>query len=339
MKKAKIAIAAILFLVSFCWSIAAPAQVDERPLSAAASTYWSMLKARQFDKLDQIADDARKSNKTISDGQPLLGALYDGVAGCVCRSNLTAADWNQRRELLQAWRLKSPKSTTAEVALGTFHLTFAWAARGNGYASTVEAERWDQFRAGVNKAYETLQQASPAARQDPGWYYAMLHIGLAQHWEQARFETIYREGTGKYPLYLPLHFAAANYYSPQWYGSVEQMQAYIRQAVEATRPLLGDTLYARINWSSQNSDMFNSGGVDWKQMKAGFERLVADYPDEWNLNNYGHLACQARDADTVVAVAARIKQPIARVWREAPDYYEWCVNGAKDSIAARKAAK
>lgn len=45
----------------------------------------------------------------------------------------------------------------------------------------------------------------------------------------------------------------------------------------------------------RNELLFKNSLVEWQKMKAGFEDIIARYPDLWNLNNYAKFACLAKD--------------------------------------------
>lgn len=66
----------------------------------------------------------------------------------------------------------------------------------------------------------------------------------------------------------------SDYYAPRWYGSPEQLHDCIERAVPNTKAALGDTMYARMNWSMHADDMFDDGQASWPQMRSGFERTI-----------------------------------------------------------------
>jgi hypothetical protein len=290
---------------------------SERPLVAAAGTYYAMLYERRFDEIDRAADQARANDTTLPDGQPLLGAIYDGVAGCFCGVRQTPATWAQRRALLAEWRRRSPGSVTAEVASIAVRMAYAWSLRSQASNNSAQESRsMEAFGNEAGAAYRMLETASPAARTDPGGYYIRLHIGLALGWPKSSVGATFKEATARYPLYLPLYFAAADYFNQRWYGSIEEERQFLDEAVAATRPRLGETLYARIPWAEQTDEgIFLRKEADWERMRAGFERIIADYPDNWNLNNYMRYACIAEDHATVLRLGPRIKKPLMEAWQ------------------------
>jgi hypothetical protein len=64
-------------------------------------------------------------------------------------------------------------------------------------------------------------------------------------------------------------------------------------------------------------------------MKSGFERMISDYPDPWNVNNFAKFACIAGDGATLFRLTERIgDRPIMAAWQSA-EYYGQCVSYAK----------
>ena len=300
-----------------------------RPMQRAADEYEALLMGRGYSDLEKASLEAHSSLSVIRDGQPRLAAIYTGTAGCVCGGQQTEQRWNLRGERLREWGKNYPKSATAKVALATYPLRYAWFVRGGGYANTVSPDAWKQFYRYLDDALDALSGLEPGAKNDPGWFDAMLELATSQQWPRHQFEALYERAQRQHPDYLPIYFTAAGYYAPRWHGSIADLQRFIDRATEATRPKLGETLYARLMWSESRS--FEKTGVDWQRMKAGFERIMKDYPDPWNLNNYARFACSNVDWATVLALAERIGDtPVAMAWNgDARQYYS-CTETARN---------
>jgi len=311
-----------------------------RPMERESARYRQMLLDGKFDEIERAAEDARKTGAAISDGQPRLAAIYAGLSSdCVnggCRI-VPPEGWPRLEGKLAEWRRKSPASVTAEIASAAILISEAWYIRGGGYAGTVAPDAMQGFKSGIAKAATRFESMSPQSKSDPGWYAGMLDIGLASGMPAQRFYTLYTEAVGKYPTYLPIYFTASAYIAPRWNGSPEQFRTFVEYAVNATRAKLGDTLYARLNWSLWTNSMFMDGQTDWPRMKAGFERMTADYPDAWNINNYARFACQAGDFPALLEIDKKINgKPIAAAWMGEPAIYQQCMLGAKDFAAHKK---
>jgi len=319
------------------------AQFDSpRPFQRVSDEYLALLMKGSYDELERAASNARKSGATISDGQSVLAALYGGTAGCVmsgCENRLTDDLWKVRGQKLADWRKRYPDSVTAKVALGKFPLQYGWFARGGGSSGTVSDEGSALFRERLGKAHADLEGLDAAAKHDPGWFEAMLSVARLEGWPKARFDALYEEAVREHPLYLQIHFEGATYYSPQWHGSWPELRSFVERAVGHTRDQLGETLYARLNWGPSTTQMFIEGQVDWPRMRSGFERMMRDYSDPWNTNNYAKFACQAQDWPTVSKLMVLIDgKPLAEAWFRDLQTYESCrmqADQAKNPIRPR----
>ena len=296
-----------------------------RPFEREANVYWTMLKERRFDDLEREAGLARSQDLKLSDGQPRLAAIYGGVAGCDCVFTYTAADWEERLRLLTEWRARSPKSVTAELTHALYFNGRAWAYRGPGFANTVKEDAWPLFRSTLQLAREHLQNASSDSKRDAGWYAGMLEVAKSQGWPEEEFRPLYEQAATQFPNYLPIYFAAAAYYSPRWHGSVERFKDLVEDAIKRAPPDVSESLYARLNWGLWNYEMFRNGQADWARMKLGFERMVAKYPDPWNVDNYAKFACLAGDMHTAYRLTRHID-----VW---PNLYVWGSRSRYDACA------
>ena len=78
----------------------------------------------------------------------------------------------------------------------------------------------------LNRAYEFLQHYRDIADTDPHWYQVMANVLRGFGAESEEFWQLIMEGISDYPYYHDIYFAAALYYSPEWYGS--QCNEYLR---------------------------------------------------------------------------------------------------------------
>jgi hypothetical protein len=304
---------------------AAAQSTSPRPLQRATDDHLGLLMSRAYDRLDQAADEARAKDLALSDGQPLLAAIYAGVVGCGCGNQLNDELWQVRKQRLEEWAKRKPESTTARLALAGFPVKYAWMARGGGYANTVSPEGWELFRARLEEGRKSLLAVNGKARQDAGWYDMMLDVALSQGWPREKYDALFSEAVEKYPYYTPLYFSRMNFYSKRWYGSVEESQRVADEAVARTRGRWGEILYARLNWAMSDDMMFATGRTDWPRMKSGFEQLVKDYPDPWNIQNFAKFACVASDVKTLQTLLPKISGgPIVAAWDNNPQRYQHC---------------
>lgn len=303
---------------------------SRRPFNAARDQFWSMLVNEKYKQLDEESDLAREKLTTVADGQPKLATFYAGVSGCLtsgCRNALSQADWRMRLEKLKAWIASNPNSNTARIALATYNLEYGWAVRGQGPGYTVNSQALDIFREYVERARVELIKLEIIGNNDPGWYTSMLRVARSQGWSRKDFNALYSEAVSKFPQYIPLYFEMATYLAPRWYGSISELRSYINDVTKQTYSIMGDTLYARLNWLMSTGKMFQNGQASWGRMKKGFERIIKDYPHPWNINNYAKFACLAGDTATFARLNKTINgDPILAAFWGLRKNYDICVS-------------
>jgi len=311
-----------------------------RPFEAEQERFRMMLVQGQYDELERWARKSEDLGERISDGQSLHAALMAGLRmGLPCSKamdldRMMAAEGYRSR--LAEWAARYPASRTAQLASALAPLSSAWAVRGTGYASSVNDGAWPIFEENLAKARKALESVPDGVRADPAWYAAMLEILKLQSAPEAEYEAVLDKGAASYPDYEMIWFEAGSYYAPKWGGDAAKVRALAERAANATRARLGETMYARVQWSSADAAMFRSGQADWARMKEGFERMMRDYPDNWNANNFGRFACRAHDSDGLRKAFAHIDKPIPGVWDVIP--YETCARHVNDPVQPTAAA-
>src|SRR5262245_58450214 len=111
------------------WAVHDRTRVEERaeeyvrPFEAAANHYYTMLLSERFVDLDQAIVTARREDATLSDGQPLVAAIFGGASGCIsngCSNTLTPDEWKRRGALLEKWKRSASNSIAAEIAAAEY---------------------------------------------------------------------------------------------------------------------------------------------------------------------------------------------------------------------------
>ena len=171
------------------------------------------------------------------------------------------------------------------------------------------------------------------ASRDPEWYKTRADILKAIEQEPEDFARFIDEATQRHPSYYELYFIAIEFYAPKWHGDRQQIEAFARKAIEKTRIAEGTGLYARIYWYASQMQfghsLFTESDVDWDTMRDGMDDVLADYPDQWNIQNFAVFACLAGDrAMTAKLMNMMDDRPIRRVWRR-PENLEFCRSMSK----------
>jgi hypothetical protein len=271
-----------------------------------------LFEAEDFASLEKVLRAYRSERSRTPSGVWKLSVFYNGIQNSI---NASMAEMGRDSAFealdarLHSWIKLYPTSPSARIAQSMIFISLAWAYRGNGDASTVKPEAWEPYAANIARAREILESNKTFAASDPHWYVTMLIVARAQGWDAEHFNNLLEEALSKEPLYYQTYFAALDYLLPKWYGGVSEIEALAQDAVKRTRQLEGAGMYARIYWYASEDDfennIFTNSLAAWTRMKAGFDDILARYPDGWNLNNYAKFACLARDMPTTRALIER----------------------------------
>lgn len=307
----------------------------DRAFERYSYIYHEKLMDEKYDELEQDARNARNSQDTISDGQPLLATIYGGTAGCLslsCNYPRTLGEWTEKEKKLKSWLDQYPSSITAQISYAAFFIELGWFHRGGGYSHTVPRESWVLFKENIQKARGILEALPERTKKDAGWSFAMLGVALMQGWPEDQFNQLFYSAISQHPAYVPIYFKKSSYMEPKWYGSHEKFNKYVDEVVLLTKPFLGNQMYARLHWSSSNSKLFRSGRTDWRKMKLGFEELIEKYPDQWNINNYAKFSCLAGDREKLRELLVVIGgKPLKKAWYNSLEYFHRCSAYSRES--------
>lgn len=313
-----------------------------RPLDYTSDIYAGLLGDRSFAEIEAAASTALLQQTLMSDGQPLLAAIYGGLSSCLtigCGMAPHASMFSYKKERLDEWRTQYPDSVVAEVALAAWHVEYALSVSAMTPPQISGEEERSVFNAALANAERAVNECSEKCQQNPGWLASQLALGLMQHWPRERFLASYQSAVSIHPEYLPLHFTAAAYFSPGWYGSNDALHEFIVNAAHRAGDK-GDVLYARLYWAQQNRWMFMEGFVDWPRMKRGMQGIQADHSEPWITNHFARFACMAGDPETVAALSDVIgNTPVPEVWDGRVEYYEGCSGWASAWLAESKLHK
>ena len=282
--------------------------------------------AEDLDKLESLSGRFLREKSRTSSGLWKLTIFYAGIyAACsdVAKDNEQA--WTSLEQHAQAWAEKYPQSPSAHISVSVVSMCHAWAIRGRGYANTVPPEAWEGFHRYIALTRDNLMVHKAVASVDPAWYQEMLFVAAHQGWPRSEFDSLLTEALQREPYYYQTYFAAMAYLLPKWHGSIDDIERFANDAVERTKQDEGRSMYARIYWSVSQGQfrgrLFQESRADWPKMKAGFDDILARYPDRWNINNYAWFACLAGDRATTKALLPRVGEtPLEEVWKPAASF-------------------
>lgn len=285
--------------------------------------------AGQYAEIDRQVAQYTETAARTSSGLWKNWVLFNGIRWVIGQATTSEQKLVAVEQQFLDWAERNPDSTTAHIGYATALTAHAWYYRGSGPASTVREQDWAPFRAYLEKARAYLMGHAEDALTNPHWYTEMLVIARGQGWRNEDYMNLISDGLDIHPYFYPIYFDALTNLLPKWGGSLDTIDAFALAAVEYTKEKEGQGMYARIYWSASGAefgkDLFTRTKVDWSRMSAGIDDVLALFPDQWNINNFAHFACLAKDREKTRSLIAMIQEPpIHSVWKSVEPTYETC---------------
>ncbi len=123
------------------------------------------MKEGKYDELERLADEARRDQVTLG-GTPRLHWFYLNLASPPRRERTEQATL-EHFDRLRRWRLAKPESITPYVIEAEGRISYAFSARGTGWASTVTEEGWKVYAERLKAAQELVESAHKLKRDAP----------------------------------------------------------------------------------------------------------------------------------------------------------------------------
>lgn len=276
------------------------------------------LLAGDVSELERQYQEYSSTQARTQSGQWKLN-IFDASLHHVIREEPNRQTRTELEKEISTWESRFPKSCGAHLERSHIWIDHAWKARGDGWADAVSDKSWKQFKSDLAKGRRALLKWKKTCAADPQWYAYMLILGKSEGWPRAPYLALVDEALRTHPLYYQIYFAALEYFYPRWFGSIDDIDAFVTQATNRTRAQIGSEMYARLYWEAAccqfNGNLFSAAKASWPLMKAGFRDLTSRYPDAWNLNNFAKFSCMAGDRQTTLELMHRIRGHfIAAAW-------------------------
>ncbi len=252
---------------------------------------------RRFDALEQRAQEARASKAKFSNGTFKIVHFYESLT---CRANEPESVWELHRSIHEDWVRAKPASITARTAQMEFFVSYAWHARGSGFANSVTTEGGRLFAERLHEAHRVYDDSKDLPEKCPQWWSETLALGLGEKWPRAEYDRVWAAGKAAEPTFWPLDTRRSVFLATKWYGQPgEWEQAAEKAAAAPDGP--GMEIYARcVALQSANyPDIFKDSKANWARTREGYELMRQRYPDSTEVASaYCRLACRAGDRPT-----------------------------------------
>ena len=280
---------------------------------------------KDFSAIEKIADEAREKKQRFKGARWKLQYIYTAISNIYAEypgQKVSEELWENHIEIVKKWKLDSPKSITARVALAKSYAGYGWFARGNGYINTVSKKNYKLFHTRLKMAEKELLEARSLDIKCPSWYREMLFVGMVRSWSQDRFDDLYEEAINFEPNYLQFYLIKSEYLTPKWSGKRGDWQRYV-DALPSKLALL-DTNEANIiyfvvvvNKLRDNSIDINWAMIAKERIQKGFSDIENKYSaDNLRLNQYAFVSCLTMNLPAAKEAFKRIgDKRNSKVWK------------------------
>jgi hypothetical protein len=265
---------------------------DKLRIEAETAGYFE---AKNFDKIDDLASQYRASKASTCSGVWKLESVYEGVTPHQTDSEET---WNKALSTLHEWVEAKPNSITPRVALANTLVSYAWKARGSGYADSVSNTGWELLKQRLTEAVNVLNEAKNLKEKCPFTAEVMMSAALGLGADKSQYETLFSEAIATYPDFSTYYFEQAYYLTPRWYGKTGDMPAFLQKAADQIGGDDGDLLYARVAWyvDLMTRDVFDDPALSWARVDRGFAVMEKRFPDSvYARNGRAYMAVMGSD--------------------------------------------
>lgn len=288
-----------IFLCLLC-NPAISNEIEER--QAIQNHVQSLLTNGRFAELDELATRYRETEERTASGVWKLTQIYLAFKNFMDIRVKEEVYWDRFDILTRDYMNARPNSPTAIIMRARYFDQYAWKFRGGGYVNTVPPDAWGPFFKNVRNAHRILLEGREIADVDPQWYTLRAEILRSRNDDPSEFDANLLEGVERFPTYYQLWYEVMEYLSPRWHGDAEKIEALANYAVSLTQDSESMAIYARIYWHAGFSyypaaSLFTQSDIDWEQMKIGINDVLANYPAQWNIQNFARFACLKGDRE------------------------------------------
>ncbi|MEW6068880.1 MAG: DUF4034 domain-containing protein [Nitrospirota bacterium] len=282
-------------LLNGCISPTAVAPAEE----LAKETIQELLKEEQFEKLDKIAEELRKSRKMLINGSSALSIFYNELTD----NNGSEQEIVSLINLYEKWKKAYPDSPTPLVALSIIYTDYAYMARGSGWAGEVTDKQWELFYMRMNKADEYVNNT--IAERDMRSYVEKIKIIklIGKNNAKIRAYAILDKGIAIDPDYHSMYFTMAELFMERWHGDNRyEMIDFIDEYSARRKGLEGTILYIKMllhmTFYYEPFNYLNRMNVSWSSLEQKLKSVLNEQPENiFILNAYWYFAGIALDLE------------------------------------------
>jgi hypothetical protein len=273
---------------------------EDQEMNAIADRAKALFQARDFAKLDAYFKKLRDSKEQFANGSWKFRFAYCGICPA---QDASETDWEVHFAKLQEWTNAQPFSVSARVAMADAFVSYAWKARGSGWANQVSQLGWILFNSRLTEASRVLVQARSLNERCPYMWSVMFRTELGLSTDRKIFDANFKRAVAAWPNYTPFYQGRAWYFLPRWNGEEGEWEADLEKSADELGGEEGDILYAREVWAMHQSrlfsNIFNESNVSWPRVHKGLEAIEKRFPASLQtFSEHAYLAALAEDPAT-----------------------------------------
>lgn len=190
-------------------------------------------------------------------------------------------------------------SNVGLVIKGRVYVSWAWEARGGGYANKVTEDGWKKMRERLAVAKEALEEAYRINPRTPAAALAMSNVELGQNNGRESMENWWKHAMEAAPDSYEACARKLHYLEPKWHGSAEDMVAFGRECLETGNwgsriPIILAEAHIRAAGYQEDSDAYIARPEVWKDIQSVYVPYLEAFPERHHDRcMYAKLACQA----------------------------------------------
>jgi hypothetical protein len=248
--------------------------------AAIDSQVLALLASKDYRKLDELARQYRESMELGADGIPKLGVIYNTLD---LGDDDPEPEWQKRFAALRAWSEAKPDSLTARLGTAGLLVSYAWRARGGGYANTVKEQGWRLFDERLHQAVSVLRDAARLPEKCPRYWSVYLQASLGLGTARPEYDAVFDQAVQANPSYMGHYCKKAVYLLPRWHGKEGETAHFLASSADHLAGDEGDVLYARVVWALHNmhifDNIFDECHFSWDRVQKGFAVIEKRFPN------------------------------------------------------------
>jgi len=266
----------------------------------------------KFDELEKMAESFRANDAKTPSGVWKIDLIYKPFSSCECHTNHEKSDDHELMlRTAKKYAEKYPSSPTPLIIQSEILYKYAWEGRGYGWTRDVEPQQWKLFRERLEQAEQVLADNLEVVARDPAGPALMTKILSMSSIADAEFLDWIATASEFTPAYPPLYFNAMHVYYPNWRSSPDVIEAIAKGAVQVSRADEGRALYARIYlhaWFEYGNELYGATRVNKEYLRDAVFDLLKRYPDRYNFEMFGKMACSLEDWQMAAPIFHRLQE-------------------------------